>query len=57
MTVWKEFRVDHSYTMEISFCGPVGSRIQFMARDYGKMGEELGKVMSPYFCGKIQSRN
>lgn len=38
--------------MEISFCGPVRSNVQFMMKDFIKMGVGLGKVIAVYFGGK-----
>ena len=55
MTVWKQFKVDYSYTMEMSFCGPTKSKLHFDINDYKKIGKQLGKTISLYFCGKNNS--
>ena len=52
INVWKEFGVDYSYTMEISFCGPSRSKSHFLISDYFKIGLNLGQGISLYFCRK-----
>lgn len=50
VTVWRELKIAHSYTLECSFFGPAAKfRTNFVKLDYRQVGEDLGRVFYQYF--------
>lgn len=57
VTVWRDFKIAHSFTLESSLFGPAAKfKANFVKVDYRHVGEDLARIFYQYFYRHNQSK-